>query len=179
MPVHKAHQFFFRFFFAGGHYQFKCLPFGLSKALRPFSKVLVTVIKYLQQKRHMHFPLLGQCSGLVRSRDLLLQHRDQVLHTLSQFGWMINMDKSQVDPCQSLVYFGMLFDTLQYRLFLPASKVDRILAEAMEIMTSPWITAHKGMSFLGKLTACIPAVPCHTRRFQFYHLSQWQHGSLL
>lgn len=42
IPVAKVHQCFLRFFFAGNHFQFRCLPFGLNSASRTFTKVLIS-----------------------------------------------------------------------------------------------------------------------------------------
>lgn len=155
----RCSSMFCTFFYAGNHFQFRCLPFGLSLAPWTFTKVLVTVIAYLQQRGIRIFHHLEDVLILAPSEDLLLWHWDQVLTTLMQFGWRINMAKSQLTLCQTLVYLGMSLNTLQYKVFLPQDKIICVSAEALKLGASPMITVHRGMRFLGILTACIPAVP--------------------
>lgn len=79
---------------------------------------------------------------------------------------------------QNITYLGMIFDTGQYKIFVPEDKISHVCAE---VMSSAVITVRGAMSFLGLLTACIPAVAWaqwHTRRFKFCLLDQWHRSSL-
>lgn len=85
---------------------------------------------------------------IAQSKDLLVQHRGQILSTLAEFGWMVNTEKSQIVPCQFLIYSGMFFDNLQY--FFTNAKLIKgetiISSEALKMMALPLITVHNGMS---------------------------------
>lgn len=46
--IRPSHRWFQRFYFAGHHYQYRILPFGLSSAPRTFTKMLAAVAAYLR-----------------------------------------------------------------------------------------------------------------------------------
>ena len=43
-PIHKSNHKYLRFVYQGKHYQFQCLPFGLSSAPLVFTKTLKPVL---------------------------------------------------------------------------------------------------------------------------------------
>ena len=49
VPVHPSHRKFLRFVRKDVHYQFKVIPFGLSTALRTFTKRLRPIIFHLSK----------------------------------------------------------------------------------------------------------------------------------
>jgi hypothetical protein len=49
IPIHPSHREYLRFRFQGKHYQFNCLPFGLSSAPWVFTKTLKPVIALLRE----------------------------------------------------------------------------------------------------------------------------------
>lgn len=109
IPVAKVHQHFLRFVYADNHFQFRCLSFGPSLAPKTFTKVLVMVIAYLRQRGIRIFHYLDNVRILAQSINLFLQHQDQVLATLNQFGWMVNTEKKPSHSVPSLGLFGQAF----------------------------------------------------------------------
>lgn len=49
VPIHLVHRQFLRFAFAGCHFQYKALPFGLLLAPQTFTKILATLEASLRE----------------------------------------------------------------------------------------------------------------------------------
>lgn len=62
---------------------------------------------------------------IAQSKDLLVQYWGQILSTLTEFWFMVNIVKSQTVPCQSLVYLGISIDTLNtWTCNIPSNRLD-------------------------------------------------------
>lgn len=144
---------FWCFPFAGEHYQFRCLPFGLRS--KNLFKSSGPSDRPSTAKQHTHIPLLERCSCSLQKSCC---STEQVLHSLTEFGWMVNLEKSKLDPSQTLVFLAMHFNTLQYRIFLPEDKVNCISVKTLQ-MSSPCITVQE---FLRELNSLYPSGPMDT-----------------
>ena len=49
IPIHQSHHQYLRFIYQGKHYQFQCLPFGLSSAPWVFTKTLKPALALLRE----------------------------------------------------------------------------------------------------------------------------------
>lgn len=121
-----AHYRFLRFAVDGAHYQFCCLPFGLCSAPWTFSKGLSASIAALRVKDFHIFHYLDDILLLAQSSEILKEHITQACKTLSLFGWVVNLQKSQLQPTQILEYLRVQFNTILGRVFLPQRKVRQI-----------------------------------------------------
>ncbi|XP_070805019.1 uncharacterized protein [Pituophis catenifer annectens] len=61
IPILPKHRQYLRFSYAGKHFQYRALPFGLASAPRVFTKVLAVVAAHLRQQ-----PLLGKMVSCVQ-----------------------------------------------------------------------------------------------------------------
>ena len=98
IPVHQDDRRYLRFIWQNQHYEFTCLPFGLSSAPRVFTKILRPIMGFFRTQG---------IRGVIYLDDLLIMHQDRqavydklamVLATLERLGFLVNYPKSQLVP---------------------------------------------------------------------------------
>ncbi|XP_068115427.1 uncharacterized protein [Hyperolius riggenbachi] len=127
IPIAESHQKFLRFAVRIGrpvyHFQFQALPFGIASAPRIFTKVLSEVMKVIRQQGIIIVPYLDDLLIFANSEEKVRRHRDLVIQILSRLGWMLNYQKSKLNPTQSIVFLGYVIDSVGERIFLTTEKI--------------------------------------------------------
>ena len=173
-PIHPNHRKFLSFQWEGTLFQFVSLPFGLASALRTFTKVMKTAHACLCQ--------LGvRC--IVYLDDLLIvgeppQTTHQVTanaHALFQaMGFLINWEKSILDPKQETVFLGLVVSSITMKLSLPSPKSHDLCRVIQSLVTEEVALVHQIAHIVGKLNstalAFLPA-PLHYRDLQSLKIS--------
>lgn len=83
----------------------KVLPFGLSCSPYYFNKVIRPVITYLRSIG-LRVTVFVDDFLLASNISCITDHVDQLLQTLTDLRFEINLDKSQLKPCQPVQYIG-------------------------------------------------------------------------
>ena len=99
-----------RFYVQDRSYQFKALPFGLSTAPMEFTVVAKELkLVALQRGIRIHQYL---DNWLVRatSHQTCLQHTQTLVALCQELGWLLNKEKSELDPKQIFNFVGYQFD---------------------------------------------------------------------
>ena len=104
IPIFPSHKRFLRFCIKGKCYQFTCLCFGPTIAPRVFTKVIFVVAAHLRMRNIRLAVYLDDWLFVNLIRRLLLIDREKALNLLSKLGFMINLEKSALEPSQSVVY---------------------------------------------------------------------------
>ena len=61
----------------------------------------------------------------------LLKYRDSLIWLLTYLGFVINWNKSQVNPCQGIKFLGFNINSLKLTLPLPKRKLDMIVKKCL------------------------------------------------
>lgn len=138
--------------------RFVCLTFGLTTSPRVFSKVLLAVIAHLRGKGLRVHHYLDDVLLLHQDPEVLQSHSRVLIATLQRFGWIINWEKSQLSPTQSMVYLGALIDTLQGQVSLPNPRVKVFRERIQFALSRRFMTATQCLWLVGTLVATIPMV---------------------
>lgn len=123
VPVAKTDRRFFRFRHRGKVYQWKCLAFGYRDAPRLFQKMMIEALRELREQGVRIVIYLDDILVLANSRDLCLEHRDLVVHRLLFLGFIINLEKSILEPTQRIHFLGVILDLLKMMFELPQDKL--------------------------------------------------------
>ena len=96
-----------RFHIQGRTYQFKTLPFGLSKAPMVFTVVakevkLISIHKGIRIHQYLDDWLVR-----ARSRQVCLQHTQYLVKMCQQLGWLVNIEKSELEPKTGLPFYSL------------------------------------------------------------------------
>ena len=141
-----------------------------------FTKVVSVVAAHLRMQSIRLAVYLDDWLALNAIRRLLLQDREKILNLLSQLGFLINVEKSELTPTQDITYIGGRF-LLAKGIVLPT--VDRIvkLREAILEIRKRSGTARQYLQMLGLMASCIEVVPyarLHMRPMQLHLLYWWK-----
>ena len=101
---------YLRFHIQGRTYEFKALPFGLSTAPMEFTVVanevkLMTIHKGIGIHQYLDDWLVR-----ARSHQNCLQHTQDLVQMCQQLGWLVNLEKSELEPKQVFDFLGHQFD---------------------------------------------------------------------
>jgi hypothetical protein len=177
VPVHPSHQKFLRFQWKGRIFQFSCLAFGLAPAPRIFTKILKVVMGFLRKKGLRLIIYLDDILILNTSRERVIADLEVVIELLQRLGFIINWEKSVLEPSQSLDYLGLVIDSNRLSFALPIAKIEAVKAMCEAALLAKVVSLKEIASIMGNFTWAIPAIPyaqAHYRRLQSFYIRKSQ-----
>ena len=182
VPIHPDSQHLLRFHVDKRTYQFKALPFGLATAPLEFTRIAKEAKLVLQSRGIRVHQYLDDWLLRASSQHQCMSQTKELLRTVQELGFVINFEKSELEPTQKIDFLGYHFDLLQGKVF-PTEKKLKILAKAVQDMevvsqTTPRLL----MSLIGVLASLEKTVPMgrlHMRPFQWYLKTHWQYPQSL
>ena len=105
---------------------------------------------------------------MAHTRVQCLEQAQLIVGLLENLGYLINREKSVLEPTQRLEYLGFLIDTVEMKFFLPEMKILKIQNLAEKFLQEQ-ISARQLASLLGLLQATLPAItiaPLYFRNLQ-------------
>ena len=123
IPIQEQSRNYLRFHALGQTYQFKALPFGLFTAALEFTDIAKEVKLIAIHKDIRINQYLEDCLVRARSLQTCLQHTQDFVKMCQQLGWLVNLEKSELEPKQ-------IFDFVGYQLDLRSGPTySRLVAE--------------------------------------------------
>lgn len=139
-------------------FEFNVLPFGLSTSPFVFTKLLKPVLKLLRSQGYLSVNYLDDFLCIGRTYYECLQNVNATVKLLSQLGFVLNREKSNLKPDKKCKFLGFLLDTENMILFLPDDKKSKIKNKINEFLIRTTCTIRQFARFLGLLTSACPAV---------------------
>ena len=99
-----------------------------------------------------------------------------VLRLCNSLGIVVNWEKSQLVPTQTICYLGVILDSINFRAFPAQKRVDKLLSIGDVFLSSVEQPAKSWLELLGvmsSLTQLIPGGRLRMRSFQFVLHSNW------
>ena len=157
IPVAKVHRKYLRFEWKGNLYEFTCLCFGLSSAPRIFTKLMKPVVVCLRRRGYTLVIFLDDMLIIADSCGECLSALCDTIKLLTDLGFVINVDKSNLTPSQRTEFLGFVFDSTNLSISLPQEKIQRLtdFAKYLLCKDSPFIreVAH----LIGLMVSSFPA----------------------
>ena len=177
IPIQEQSRKYLRFHVQGQTYQFRALPFGLSTAPLEFT-VIAKEVKLMAIHRGIRiYQYLDDWLVRATSHQACLQHTQKLVEICQKLGWLVNLDKSALDPKQ-------VFDFVGYQFYLKAGQVrptpdrwQRLQSKIWEILSLPAFPIRQFMSLIGLLTATEKQVHLgrlHMRPIQWHLKNHWR-----
>ncbi|XP_072166762.1 uncharacterized protein [Diadema setosum] len=177
VPIAHTAQHFFGFAVANKVYQYPALPFGLKTAPCTFTRIVQALAAHLRERGIRIFVYLDDWLVLADSADTLRQHLDITLDLVSKLGFLVNYEKSQLEPTQNPEFLGPKLD-LKLRLAHPfPHRIDKVYLVGGFLLRSSHVQAKYWLRFLGLLASLLDTVPDCRRRMrqiQIAFLSQYR-----
>lgn len=159
VPVHPSDQRFLAFNYQGVDFVFQAMPFGLSTAPHVFTRVTRAITAFLRRRGITVFAYLDDWLIVSRSRPEAQRDTEVTTTLLRRLGWIINLEKSSLNPSQNLVYLGARLDLLQGMLFASNERQAAVSDLAVEILSNKANSAFHWLRLLGLLASLVDVLP--------------------
>ena len=126
IPIQEQDRAFLTFRFRDQLFQFRCLPFGLSCAPWVFTKTLKPVVAQLRQLGIRLVVYIDDILIMAESRELAQENVIGLVFLLENLGFVINRDKSILEPTQEIEFLGFNVNSVNTELSLPSKKIKQI-----------------------------------------------------
>ena len=153
----------------GQLHRFCCMHFGLSSAPRVLTKLLRPVAAWLRSRGVRMIVYLDDILLMAVTPDRLREHVAMTVNLLRDLGFIVNQDKSVLDPRDQLELLGFVVNPQAMTLVLPREKVRKIRDECASLAAADVVSVRQLARLLGRLSASIQAVfpaPLHYRFLQ-------------
>ena len=158
VPVHPEDRPYLDFYHAGRRYRYRCLPFGLSCAPRVFTKLMKPVIAHLRSQGIRLIIYLDDMLIVADTSKQLQQHLQTATSLLTDLGFLINTDKSVLQPTTRLKFLGFDIDSSTMTMHLPRDKVRDLRRAVQLAKQQPTMPLRVLASLIGKISAASPAI---------------------
>ena len=144
-PIYKRRQF----------YRLRALPFRLSSAPHIFTKVLQPLVKHWRLNGAHIALFLDDGWGIASSRDECASLSKTVKDDLLSAGFVSSDDKSVWEPCQSILWLGILWHSYSGAIEISERRVANIVSTVCSIIDCEFvISARCPASFTEQITSC-------------------------
>ena len=137
IPIQEQSRKYLRFHVQGQTYQFKALPFGLSTAPLEFTVIAKEVKLMAIHKGIRIHQYLDDWLVRATSHQACLQHTQSLVKICQKLGWLVNLDKSELDPKQIFDFVGCQFDLRAGRVRPTPDRWQNLQDKILEIMSLP------------------------------------------
>lgn len=164
VPVATEHRKFLRFQFKGNFnsrtitYEFTAMPYGLSSAPRTFTKIMKEVIAYLRFRGFRSVIYLDDILCLGNTYNDCLTNVRETLNFLKCLGFIVNSNKSCLEPQQCCKFLGFMFNSIDMTISLPLDKRSYILQLTQKFSQLTTCKIRDLAHLIGVLTSACPAV---------------------
>lgn len=174
IPVRKRDRKYLRFLFNNDLYEFECLPFGLSTAPFVFTKLLKPACTLLRSRGIYCVIYLDDFLILADTAEAC---REALLYTrnlIGNLGFIVNLDKSILEPDRVCQYLGYIFDSIKMTISLPFNKVDKIISMCNRFSKMKSCKIRDFAELIGFFISC-----CPTLEYGFFHTKTFEREKFL
>ena len=177
IPIQEQSRKYLRFHVQGRTYQFKALPFGLSTARLEFT-VIVKEVKLMAMHRGIRIhQYLDDWLVRAKSLQVCLQHTQDLVKMCQDLGWLVNLEKSELEPKQVFDFVGYQFDLRSGRVRPTPDPWQSLQEKIKTLLLLPTCPVRQFMSLIGLLTATEKQVHLgrlHMRPIQWHLKNNWR-----
>ena len=177
IPIQEQSRKYLRFHVQGLTYQFKALPFGLSTAPLEFTVVAKEVKLMATHKGIRIHQYLDDWLVRSKSRKTCLHHTQVLIKMCQDLGWLVNLEKSELEPKQIFDFVGYQFDLRSGRVRPTPDRWQSLQDKIHLLLSLPACPARQFMSLIGLLTATEKQVHLgrlHMRPIQWHLKNNWR-----
>ena len=153
IPIHQRSRKYLRFHVQGQTYQFKALPFGLSTAPMEFTVIAKEVKLMAISKGIRIHQYLNDWLVRASSHHLCLQHTQKLVQICQELDWLVNVEKSELEPKQVFDFVGYQFDLQSGRVRPTLDRWQTLQGKIQTLLSLPACPVRQFMSLIGLLTA--------------------------
>ena len=150
VKIHRSSQRYIAFSFEGRTFRYNSLPFGLSSAPFLFNRIMNACIAYIRPLVEGIILFYLDDIIIIANDYLSAEKAGQIIVAeLNNFGWSLNMDKTDLIPKQAFTYLGVNFDAREFSLFPSDSNLKKIQRKAKTLANRNRASLRELESFMG------------------------------
>lgn len=149
VPVAPEHRKYLRFMWGGKLFQYTCLSNGLSSAPRYFTKLLKPVYGTLRSQGHLNVGYIDDSYLQGSSMPDCNQNVRATICLFENLGFVINKEKSVLQPCQKLVFLDFILDSILMRVYLIPDKTDRVVSACQTLLNRSYVSIREVAQVIG------------------------------
>ena len=151
--------------------------FGLSTVPLEFT-VIVKEVKLIAIHKGIRIhQYLDDWFVRATSHQACLQHTQDLVQIYQELGWLVNLDKSELEPKQVFDFVGYQFDLRVGQVQPTPDRWQNLQDKILEILSLPTCPVRQFMSLIGLLTATEKQVHLgrlHMRPIQWHLKNNWR-----
>ncbi|KAN0045612.1 hypothetical protein ACTA71_005990 [Dictyostelium dimigraforme] len=147
------------------------MPFGLSTAPRIFTILLRPVLRMLRDTNVSVIAYLDDLLIVAPTKEECLTNLKKTIDLL-KLGFKFNLEKSILEPTQSITFLGLEIDSLSMKLLVPKEKKRSVIKEIRNFLKLDQCSPRKLAGLKGKLIALKDAIisfRLYTRQTNKFH----------
>lgn len=162
IPIHQSSRKYLRFVFEGEVFQFRALCFGIAPAPQVFTEVMRVLGAHAHCKSIRLHQYIDDWLCVSDTESQARENTRWLLETTNRVGLRVNLTKSELIPSQSIVFLGVLIDTVRFRAFPSTQRVDNFLSRLRPFMSDLERPLWEWLSLLGHM-ASLEKLVFHSR----------------
>ena len=159
VPLNPKSRKFVSFKWKDLTYQFLCLCFGLGPAPRIFTKLLKAPISLMRKLNVQLIIFLDDILLMAASVEELTLARDTLIYLLQNLGFLINIKKSVLQPCQTIQFLGMEINSIDMTVTLPQEKKDHIVKQCQDLLRKSSVSLRELTQLIGRHCSSASTTP--------------------
>ena len=149
LSIRKSDRKYLKFWWRDTLYEFTCLVFGLSTAPRVFTKVMKVIFSHIRKFGIKSFFYIDDLLIQEQTYEKCLENTNFLRQLLMSLGFKENKEKSVFIPTQRIVFLGYIIDSVEFKVYLPQEKVEKILKVSLEILKKEKISVREVSALIG------------------------------
>lgn len=137
IPINSHFQRYLSFQWRKEIYHFTAMPFGLSVAPAVFTGMMNVALKKVREMNVNTIAYLDDWLLWGQTKNDCLVALKKVLSTLRNLGFLVNLEKSELIPQQTLICLGAEWKTSTMEIRLPVEKAIALSSEVQNALTFP------------------------------------------
>ena len=129
-----------RFTWNGTLYEYTSVVFGLGPAPGMFTKLLKVPITVLRKMNISIVIYINDMLIIADSQQEMEQARDPPLFLLQHIGFVINWEKSFLEPTKQIDFLGVQIDSTNMTFSIPEPKLNKIISFCQSTLQNPYIS---------------------------------------
>ncbi|KAM9962796.1 hypothetical protein ACTFIR_005713 [Dictyostelium discoideum] len=148
------------------------IPFSIPEAPRIFTMLLRPVLRMLRDINVSVIAYLDDLLIVGSTKEECLSNLKKTMDLLVKLGFKLNLEKSVLEPTQSITFLGLQIDSVSMKLLVPKEKKKSVIKEIRNFLKLDCCSPRKLAGLKGKLIALKDAVipfRLYTRRTNKFH----------
>jgi len=158
IPLAEAQQKYFRFLWRGQIFQYLTMPNGVGPGPRIFSKIMKPVYAKLHNDSYLSSGYIDDSLLGANSKAKCEDNVQATVSLLTDLGFMINFEKSVLEPSKTVVFLGNVIDSEQMIVYLPQEKKDNIKNECQKLLGCSYATIRVVSKVIGLVVSAFSSV---------------------